>query len=167
MLGEPGVMRKELPAMWGELHESKTVQIMLDKIMNAGKANRIFRELGAKLFYDVYDFEANEHENWQSESLLGITLKLNGIEVDAQDDFDEIEASYLFASRPSSDQNKALDLIQILIKKFNGKGIYQGADFNMAEVQMDWDKCTDFLLKEWGEEPGSKSLSIMIEENYA
>ncbi len=160
-------MRKELSAMWGELHEEKTVEIILDSTINAGKANRIFRELGAELFYDVYAFEAKENENWQSETLLGITLKLNGIEVDAQDDFNQIDASFLFASRPSSDQSKALALIEKLLMVFNGKGIYKGCDFTVSDVQKDWDCCSDFLLKEWGEEPGSKSLAIMFHENYA
>jgi hypothetical protein len=34
-------------------------------------------------------------------------------------------------------------------------------------VQSDWDKSHDFLLKEWGEEPGSESLRRMIEEAHA
>jgi len=160
-------MRKELPTMWGELHEEKIVEIILDCTINAGKANRIFRELGAELFYDVYAFKAQENESWQSETLLGITLKLDGVEVDAQDDFNKIEASFLFASRPSSDQSKALALIEKLLMMFNGKGIYEGCAFTASDVQKDWDCCSDFLLKEWGEEPGSKSLAIMIHESYA
>ena len=44
--------------MWGELHEEKEVDITLPEPMEAGKGNRLFRELGATLHYDVYDFAA-------------------------------------------------------------------------------------------------------------
>ena len=153
--------------MWGELHELKEIEITLPETIDTGKANRLFRELGATLFYDVYAFEAEETEIWQSESLLCITLSKDGIKVDAQDDFNHITAEYLLATRPSNDQLKALNLITKIISKFNGTATYQGAPFNKDTVQKDWDNCNNYLLKEWGEQPGSESLRVMIEENYA
>nr|BBJ03344.1 hypothetical protein YBY_11920 [Marinobacter nauticus] len=153
--------------MWGELHEEKEIVITLPEPMEAGKGNRLFRELGATLHYDVYDFGAASSENWQSESLLHVTLLFNGKEVDAQEDFNAISLAYPFAVRPSSDQQDALNLISKIIAKFNGSATYQDQEFSVSAVQSDWDSCNDFLLKEWGEEPGSKSLAIMIEENYA
>ncbi len=153
--------------MWGYLHESKKIELQLPEKIDAGKANRLFRELGAKLHYDVYSFKADRSEPWQSEDLLSIHLKLNGVEVDAQDDFDQIDAIYLFATRPSSDQVKVLCLIEKIVKVFSAKCIYKGKAFHAEDVQKDWDAANDFLLKEWGEEPGSESLRIMIEQNYA
>ena len=105
--------------MWGELHESKKLTLVLPGKIQAGKANRMFNELGATLYYDVYSFEAEHSESWQSKTLLSIALKLNGNEVDAQDDFNQIDVTYLLAYRPSSDQSTALALIEKLIKKFN------------------------------------------------
>ncbi|WP_295890640.1 hypothetical protein [uncultured Vibrio sp.] len=153
--------------MWGELHEEKSIVIKLEMEISAGKANRLFKELGATLHYDVYSFDIDEFEIWQSESLLNITLKNNGVEVDGQENFNEIIASYPFASRPSSDQSKALDLVSKLTEVFEATAFYNCIQFSMEVVQSDWDNCNDFLLKEWGEEPGSESLRIMIEENYA
>ncbi len=153
--------------MWGDLHESKKLILVLPEKIEAGKANRLFRELGADLHYDVYSFKAEHAEPWQSESLLYIDLKVNGVKVDAQEDFDQIDAIYLFATRPSSDQGKVLYLLEKIIEKFDAKCEYDGKKFDPIEVQKDWDSVNDFLLKEWGEEPGSKSLRIMIEENYA
>ena len=153
--------------MWGELHESKIITIILPEIISSGKANRLLRELGATLHYDVYSFEAKKYENWQSESILHLGLKAGGIEVDAQNDFDEIEVTYLLATRPSSDQSLALVKIQKLIDVFSGKGIYQKEQFDISKVQDDWDSCNRYLLQEWGEEPGNKELRRMIEENYA
>ncbi|PSV99568.1 hypothetical protein [Photobacterium lipolyticum] len=153
--------------MWGELHEEKEIVILLPELMAAGKGNRIFRELGAKLHYDVYNFPATSNEVWQSESILHIVLLKNGSEVDAQDDFDEIRANYLLATRPCSDQSVALSLIAKIVTGFEGVASYGGKPFSNDLVQADWDSCNDYLLKEWGEEPGSKSLRRMIEENYA
>ena len=152
--------------MWGELHEEKIITISLPDTVQAGTGNRLFRELGATLHYDVYSFSADKNEDWQSESLLHVELRAKGETVDAQDDFDEIKLVYPFANRPSSDQTKALDLSEKVASKFNGKVTYQGKAFDKAEVTKDWDSCNDFLLKEWGEETGSESLRRMIEENY-
>lgn len=153
--------------MWGELHEEKEIDVSLSEPIEAGKANHFFRELGAQLHYDVYDFPAASYENWQSESLLHVTLLFNGKKVDAQENFNGILLAYPFAVRPSSDQQKALNLINQVIAKFDGWATYQGQEFSTDSVLVDWDSCNDFLLKEWGEEPGSKSLAIMIEENHA
>lgn len=152
--------------MWGELHEKKDIEIILLETIAAGKANRLLRELGATLHYDVYSFEADDFEIWQSSSLLCLSLRMNGKEVDAQSDFNEISISYLLASRPSSDQSVAIGLVDKVIDVFNAKATYQGQPFSKETVQSDWDLCNDFLLKEWGEEPGSESLRRMIEENY-
>ncbi len=153
--------------MWGDLHEEKEIVIRLPQMMSSGKANRLLRELGATLHYDVYNFAAKENETWQSESVLDIELWCNGSEVDAQNDVDEIHASYPFASRPSSDQSEALKLLSKIVSVFGATASYQGKEFTPISVQEDWDSCNDFLLKEWGEEPGSNSLAIMIEENHA
>ncbi|MEH6448307.1 MAG: hypothetical protein V7765_06515 [Oleispira sp.] len=153
--------------MWGDLHESKNINISLSETIGAGKGNRLFRELGAILHYDVYSFEASENEIWQSESILDIELRRDGVEVDAQDDFNQIILFYLLASRPSSDQTKALNLVSKVISTFNGNASYLGQPFSVDSVQGNWDEANDFLLKEWGEEPGSESLRRMIEENHA
>ncbi|MDC5840271.1 hypothetical protein [Vibrio europaeus] len=153
--------------MWGELHEEKQINVSLPSVISAGKANRLFSELGATLHYDVYSFKADRNEIWQSESILYIELKCEGNRVYAQDDFDEIVLVYPFATRPSSDQKIALNLITNIMKSFKAEACYNGKPLESSIVQEDWDLCADFLLKEWGEEPGSESLRIMIEENYA
>ena len=153
--------------MWGELHEVKEVIASLASAMDAGKGNRLFRELGATLHYDVYGFNALKNEIWQSESVLNISLLLNGVEVDAQEDFDEIRMAFPLATRPSSDQSPALELMGTIIHAFGATATYQGEAYSTQAVQDDWDACTSYLLKEWGEEPGSESLRRMIEESHA
>ncbi|WP_444957793.1 hypothetical protein [Microbulbifer sp. ZKSA002] len=153
--------------MWGELHEVKKIVVKLPESIEAGKGNRLLRELGATLHYDVYSFEANSSEIWQSDSVLYLHLFKEGSEVDAQDNFDEIHIFYPLATRPSSDQLLALELSSNIISKFGGSASYQDQSFSVQGVQAEWDKCNSFLLKEWGEEPGSHSLRRMIEENHA
>ncbi len=153
--------------MWGDLHEEKEIIVNLSSRISAGTGNRYFRELGATLYTDVYAFDAPDYENWQSETLLQMELYLAGEEVDAHEDFDEIHISYLLASRPSSDQSKVLWLVSKIIKKFDGSGTYKNKPFSPELVQEDWDACNEYLLKEWGEEPGSMGLARMIDENYA
>lgn len=153
--------------MWGELHEEKKISISLPELVQAGMGNRLLRELGATLHYDVYSFEAEQAEIWQSDALLDIEIRRDGVEVDAQEDFNEIIVIYPLSIRPSSDQQKALELISKIVSKFNGKACYKGQPFVIEIVQNDWDSCNDYLLKEWGEEPGSESLRRMIEENGA
>lgn len=153
--------------MWGDLHEEKKIIVELPSAIEAGKGNRLLRELGATLHYDVYGFDAKSSEVWQSDSILHLHLFKEGIEVDAQDDFDEIHICYPLATRPSSDQSPALELISKIIGTFDGSASYKGQSFSGQAVLDDWDKCNSFLLKEWGEEPGSHSLRRMIEENHA
>ena len=70
--------------MWGDLHETKTFTLRLPRVVSAGEGNRLFRSLGAALFYDVYAFLARESEPWQSESILNVHLLKDGQEVDAR-----------------------------------------------------------------------------------
>jgi hypothetical protein len=101
--------------MWGELHESKQIEITLPETISAGKANRLFRELGATLHYDVYSFDAEKSELWQSCDVVSIHLLKDGAEVDAQDDFNQINAVYLLATSPSHHQQEALKIITNII----------------------------------------------------
>ncbi len=153
--------------MWGDLHEQKEIVISLPEPVSAGKGNRLLRELGASLHYDVYGFNASLHELWQSESILYLELLSAENKVDAQEGFDAISIKYPLATRPSSDQAPALALIQKIIDKFGGVATYESRAFSVGLVQADWDECNSELLSEWGEEPGSATLRRMIEENYA
>jgi hypothetical protein len=152
--------------MWGELHESKSVSLHLPRIWSAGEGNIIFKKLGATLFYDVYSFEAEAFDEWQSETLAGVQQYLVSVESDAFDNFDKIELEYLLASRPSSDIDKFLSLVAQLKKEFDGRVYYNGVESSLDEIRSDFVACVDYLMKEWAEEPGSRGLAIMIHENY-
>jgi hypothetical protein len=151
--------------MWGDLHEEKSLEIALPTRVNAGAGNRKLREIGATLYYDVYAFDAPDAREWQSETLLDLDLFLDESEVDAQEDFNRIVAKYPFASRPSSDQAIAIELVYQIADSFDATVRYNGVPMSPRDVQADWDTCSDYLMKEWGEEPGSQELARMIHEN--
>lgn len=152
--------------MWGELYETEVFSIRLSGEVQPGRGNRVFRELGAVLHYDVYDFPAESGENWQSDSLLAVKLLKGNDEVDAQEAFDTVELSYFFATRPGSDQQSALDLVEKVAARFGGRIINRDTDYDRERLLDRWDQQSSELLREWGEEPGSFELRRMIEENY-
>ena len=61
--------------MWGDLHEEKKIIIKLPAAVEAGKGNRLLRELGATLHYDVYGFDAKSSEVWYTQSRTGTAKK--------------------------------------------------------------------------------------------
>jgi len=151
--------------MWGELYETEVFLIHLDGEVSSGKGNRVFRELGATLHYDVYEFPANAAEQWQSGSLLAIKLFRSNGEVDAQETFDMIELTYFFATRPSSDQQLTLDKVEHVASRFGGRVTNRDTNYDRQIILDRWDGQSSELLREWGEEPGSFELRRMIEEN--
>ncbi len=152
--------------MWGELYETEVFSIKLRGEVEPGKGNRVFRELGATLYYDVYGFPAKSAENWQSDSLLAVRLLRSNVEVSAHEAFDTVELTYFFATSPSSVQQSALDLVENTAAQFGGRITYRDTDYDREGVLDHWDQQSSELLREWGEEPGSFELRRMIEENY-
>ena len=153
-------------SMWGELHEVKQVNLKLPTTCTAGNGNLLFRRLGFTLHYDVYSYGAEEKEQWQSESLSGVNLLFDGKDVDAQEDFNEIELQYFLATRPSSDIDEFLNILEKTRAEFNGVICYQSCQCSVRKIKTNFVECVDYLLKEWGEEPGAKSLAVMIHENH-
>ncbi len=52
-----GVTCKGAEIVWGELHEEKTIELLLEETISSGKVNRLFKELGGTLHYDVYSLK--------------------------------------------------------------------------------------------------------------
>jgi hypothetical protein len=153
--------------MTSEFHEEKLVTVRLAGRCTAGAGNIAFRKLGFNLHYDVYAFAASHAEPWQSDQIADVDLYFDGAEVDAQDDFDQVVMRYLLASRPSSDIDLFLDLVEKVSSEFGGTLEYAGREMTKSDVRGEFVSCVDSLLKEWGEEPGAESLAMMIEENYS
>lgn len=150
--------------MGDDFHEEKLVTVRLTSSCSAGAGNLLFRKLGFNLHYDVYAFAASHAEPWQSDQIADVSLYSDDVEVDAQDDFDQIVMSFLLASRPSSDIDLFLTLVERVSFEFGGTIEYAGRVMTISDIRSEFKSCVDSLLKEWGEEPGSESLALMIEE---
>lgn len=134
-------------------------------VLSPGALNRTLRELGATLDYDVYNFDRiGKYPIWQSESFAMIDLFKSGQRVDPQSATDEIRVSYPMATIPSNYIVKFVDVVFALATRLETRVLFGEKAVNVHELVTELDKIVTFLLEEWGEEPGSESLAIMIEE---
>lgn len=153
--------------MNNDFYEAVYVKIELPEKMHSGKLSRILKSLGATLDYDIYSFyRKDEYPEWQSDIYMMLKLSHNNREVDAQDNADSISLDYPMASIGteyiSRFANKAFEISAAL----DGKVTLEQKVISKTELVDYLDGIAGRLLAEWGEEPGSKNLAIMVENSY-
>lgn len=154
-------------ALEGSLFEEIPVELVLNEQIPPGRLNRILKELGATLHYDVYGFaRSGKHPIWQSEDFASVDLFIAGERADAQDGADKIVLSYPMATIPSSYINQFLDLAFALAERLETPVLLSGKPIDRDALLAEFDEAVGRLMSEWGEEPGSESLAIMIETQY-
>ncbi len=148
-------------------HQIVSVDIELKKAYSAGGINRILKEFGAKLHYDVYSFERiDKGPIWQSESYIYVALFYKGKEVDAQETSDRIELQYPLATIGSEYISKFAEIVTNLASFFNSNPKLDSTIVDKKGLVSHCDELVTELITEWGEEPGSETLKILIESNY-
>ena len=153
--------------MQDEFHQMVDVELVLLDIVSAGKLNRIFKENGATLSYDVYSFEKQDQSfDWQSDSYIYCRLFLNNDEVDAQDSVDKLILSYPLATIGSEYIPIFVDKVRKLADALGGSLYLDSKPISDTNLTEYFDSCVTSLMENFGEEPGSKSLAILIESNY-
>jgi len=144
-----------------------SIDIGLDRQYSAGEINRILKELGATLHYDVYGFERlKKGPIWQSESYVYVVLFCNNEEVDAQNAIDKIELQYPLATIGTEYISKFVDVAIKLGERFNSRTLLNGTPVDKNKLTSYCDGLVSDLMKEWGEEPGSETLRMLIEQDY-
>lgn len=150
-----------------EFHETVSITIDLPKAISPGEANRRLKSLGARLDYDVYSFyREDDPPIWQSDIIAQLRLFLKGQEVYAQDNFDEIRVEYPLATIDSSFINVFFRILREISQEFEGELKMHGKAVSEEEALGHFDELLSNLMKNWGEEAGSRSLVIMIEQSY-
>lgn len=151
-----------------EFYEEVAVTLALAEAVSAGRLNRILRDLGATLYYDVYSFDRpDKHPRWQSEAFASVDLTLNGERADAQDGADTIRVSYPLATVPSTFIGPYVELVYTLADRLDGVPVhYDGRPITAPELTVELERMVTELMTEWGEEPGSQTLVMMIESQY-
>ena len=148
-------------------HQEKDIKLTLGRTVEAGEINRIFKELGLRLYYDVYAMDReNKGDNWQSTSYLMVSMYKEGVSVNVQDSCDELILSYPLATIDSCYINKFANLVENIKNKLKGNLFFEDSEINSKQDIINcFTKFVTDLLDNWGEEPGSKDLTIMIENN--
>ncbi len=150
-----------------QFHQIVSVVIPFGRVHSSGEVNRIFKTLGATLHYDVYGFDRLEKGPvWQSESYAYTVLFCQGNEVDAQEQSDSVELQYPLATIGSEYIENFAELTERVAAAFNTKAILDGKPVDKQSIISWCESLTSNLMSEWGEEPGSQTLRILIESNY-
>ena len=145
-------------------HQMVSVRFNLARLISAGALNRIMKELGATLHYDVYGFDrVDEHPIWQSESFAYVTLYRGGEIVDAQEEVDSIALEFPLATIGSEYIPRFVELVEKLSSACDASPEIAGEICSARQILEHLDSLTTSLLEDWGEEPGSKSLRVLIE----
>ncbi len=149
-------------------HQQVKIHLPCQKAIESGQMNRIMKELGAKLYYDTYAFPRFENgPNWQSETYAGVHLFYDGSEVSAQDSIDTILLVYPLATIGSEYMVPFVKLTKKLASAFDCKLVLNDSLVSSKDILLHCEKLASDLMQNWGEEPGSKYLRILIEEQYA
>lgn len=149
-------------------YEEVSLELRLGRIVRPGEVNRCLRSLGFRLHYDVYSKPRPDHDAhppWQSDTLVEVELLRDSTEVDAQEGCDTVCMVYPLATLPSSMIAPFLDAVQDVSRCLGGRVCLQGVAVEREGQLRHLTECVSHLMEEWGEEPGSESLVLMIEND--
>lgn len=148
-------------------HQIISIFLELEEKYPSGHINRVMKETGATLHYDVYGYDRTDKGPvWQSESYIYVALFCNGHGVDAQSSVDKIELQYPLATIGSEYISKFADTAIELASELNCRLLLNGEEIDRNALITYCENMATELMSEWGEEPGSETLRILIEQNY-
>lgn len=149
--------------------EEIAVELRLGRLVPPGELNRQFKTAGFKLYYDVYAMprpDPSPHPKWQSEHSVDVELSVGTEEVDAQEFCDTIRLAYPLATIDSSLIDHFLETVAEVRSRLGGELWRDGEKITLSELSECLTDAVSKLLTEWGEEPGSKDLRVMIMNSY-
>lgn len=145
-------------------HQEVSFQVIPSKRLNAGELNAAMKSVGMDLYYDVYAMPRDgEVAEWQSETYANVDLYLGGKSADAQEGCDLIVVSYPLATIDSSYISRFGELIVAVSGAVCGRIEYDGKPMGRDAVIDVLTQCATDVMENWGEEPGSKELRVLIE----
>ena len=148
-------------------HQIVSIILKFDTPYSSGHLNRQLKELGATLHYDVYSIERKKPcPIWQSESLVFIQTYLNNKQTDAQESCDTLVLEYPLATLGSENISEFANTAENFSRKFNTNLLLNNIIVTKLDIIKHCEELATDLLENFGEEPGSESLAIMIESEY-
>lgn len=150
-----------------DFYEEVVVNLVLGRVVSSGELNRVLRSVGFDLFYDVYAFaRPTAGPSWQSEVLTQLRFFLDGKPNYAQDGCDCISFVYPLATIDSSMIEPFVDILERVQVGLGGYLYMANRTVDRQAIVDSLANTVSALLRDWSEEPGSKTLRIMIEGNY-
>lgn len=147
-------------------YQEVEVQFPLNRVVSAGKVNRLLKSAGATLFYDVYGFKREtEVPDWQSECFADVYLYFQGQSADAQESIDHVVLRYPMASIGTEYIEKFCSLAQEISVAFDVTAELDGEVIDSDLLRAYLESIAARIMEDWGEEPGSMGLAILIETN--
>ena len=141
-------------------------QILLRQPLAAGSLNVVMKTVGMQLFYDTYAMpREGDGIPWQSDTYANVDTFLGGQRSDAQDGCDRLVVSYPLATIDARYIPKFAELLEKLSAATQGELEYEGQTVTGSQVEQVLRRQATLLMEEWGEEPGSKELRVLIETN--
>jgi len=145
-------------------HQEVQFRIVLSEPVAAGALNVAMKSVGMRLYYDVYAKPREKRGSvWQSETYANVDTFLNGVRSDAQEGSDLLVVSYPLATIDAAFIPKFADLLASLSDVLGGHMEHEGRIINPEGIDQILSEHATALMEEWGEEPGSKALRVLIE----
>jgi hypothetical protein len=151
-----------------KLHESESFEIRLEKPI-AGKAViAYFKGIGASLEDDfILEDRKDTVPPWQTSSIYTVECSLSGVAVyPDESQVDCLTFDYLFSSLPARFYPRFAEVLQRSAEQFDGSIYYDARVISPRDMNPLFDSWVSDLRDEISEEPGTESLSILIEELF-
>lgn len=149
--------------------EEVSVNLRFNRTVSPGEVNRQLKATGFRLYYDVYSMPRPDpapHPEWQSDHSIAVDLLMDEDEVDAQESCNALRLAYPLATIDSALIDHFLSKVHEVQARLGGELRRNDQVTNLSELSRCLTDAVSRLLVEWGEEPGSKDLRLMIENSY-
>ncbi len=151
-----------------KLHESESFEIRLEKPVTGKAVIDHFKGFGASL---VDDYLSEDRKDtvppWQTSSIYTVECSLSGVAVyPDESQVDRLTFDYLFSSLPAQFYPRFAEVLQRSAERFHGVIHYRGRVIGPKDMDPLFESWVSDLREELSEEPGTKSLAILIEELF-
>ena len=151
-----------------KLHESESFEIRLEKPVSGKAVIAHFKGFGAGLEDDFFSEDRKDTvPPWQTSSIYTVECSLSGVAVYPDESkVDCLTFDYLFSSLPAGFYPRFAEVLQRSAEQFHGSIHYRGQVIGPRDMDPLFDSWVSDLREEISEEPGTKSLAILIEELF-
>ena len=167
---------KKMSINFAKLHESESVSLALDHPRPIRFLSALLADLGGEMIDDFVSFPREDAiPPWQAESFATVTFLKDGKDLHHYSDEDESTESpdcdqltfaCLFASIPSAQISRFLELIEHASTQLNARVFHRKREVTGDDLKAKFDGYIAEIASELAEDPGGELLAIIIAESY-